>query len=290
VGIDLLLDGITANDANDPDAGPNNVQNFPIIISAVTGVGGSVVAGTINTNPNTSITVHVYGGPSVPDPEGRDFLGLTTVMTDGSGNANWSVTGAVSTVGFAATATAASADGSSEFSAAVTFNAAPTVEFSQATFSVNETAGTATITVTRSGDLTGVSTVQYATSDNTALDGSDYNTASGTLTFIAGDSSETFDVTIVNDTLDELLETLNLTLSSPIGAALGAQSGATLEITDDDAPPTISIDDVALATISLSTASGQQVQVTYATNDGSAAAGSDYTTTGGRRRSRSQSR
>src|SRR5262249_21162935 len=109
-----------------------------------------------------------------------------------------------------------------------------TVQFNNATYSVIENGGTATITVTRAGGSSGSVTVNYATSNGTATAGSDYTTTSGTLTFADGETSKTFTVPIIDDTAVEGNETINLTLSSPGGAALGSQSTAVLTIQDDD--------------------------------------------------------
>jgi Calx-beta domain-containing protein/WD40 repeat protein len=110
------------------------------------------------------------------------------------------------------------------------------VQFSAATYSVNESGGTATITVTRTGGTGGVVTVDFATSDGTATATQDYTPASGTLTFNPGVTSQTFTVPILNDTLDESDETVNLTLSNPTGGAtLGTPGQAVLTIIDDDA-------------------------------------------------------
>ena len=63
-------------------------------------------------------------------------------------------------------------------------------------------------------------TVDYATSDGTAVAGSDYTAASGTITFNAGDTSQTVQVTVLTDSEDESDETLTLTLSNPSQATL----------------------------------------------------------------------
>ena len=115
---------------------------------------------------------------------------------------------------------------------------APTVRFSSATYTAGEAAGTATITVTRAGDTAGASTVAYATQNGTATAGSDYNTATGTLAFAAGETSKTFSITLLNDTLVENNETVSLSLTSPSGATLGTPATAVLTITSEDTPPT----------------------------------------------------
>jgi hypothetical protein len=77
--------------------------------------------------------------------------------------------------------------------------------------------------------------VEYATSDGTATAGVDYTTTTGTLTFPVGALSRTFTVTVLHDTLDELNETVNLTLSNPTGGGtLGVRSTAVLTINDND--------------------------------------------------------
>jgi hypothetical protein len=51
----------------------------------------------------------------------------------------------------------------------------------------------------------------------------------------AGLTSKTFDITIVNDSIDEADETLTITLSAPTNATLGTPASATLTIVDDAA-------------------------------------------------------
>jgi hypothetical protein len=118
---------------------------------------------------------------------------------------------------------------------------APTVQFNSATYSGAEGASV-TVTVTRTGDTSGASTVNYATSNGTATGGAscgagvDYVNASGTLNYAATETSKTFNVQLCSDAVSKGSETVNLTLSSPTGATLGAQSTAVLTITNV-APP-----------------------------------------------------
>lgn len=114
------------------------------------------------------------------------------------------------------------------------------VEFASANFNVNE-GELATITVQLNQAAGDTVTVDYATSDGSALAGQDYTAVSGTLTFLAGDLEETFTVQTTQDTDTEINEVVNLALSNPTGGAiLGARNTATLTIIDDDAlAPTV---------------------------------------------------
>jgi len=124
LGIDLNLSSppVTANDNLDPDTGPNNLQNFPILASATPG--NSVITGTLNSLASTQFTIE-YFSSSACDPsghgEGQFYLGNKQVTTDGSGIANVGTTVAVNvTGGHFVTATATAPDGStSEFSPCV---------------------------------------------------------------------------------------------------------------------------------------------------------------------------
>jgi hypothetical protein len=196
------------------------------------------------------------------------------------------------------------------FSAIVTINesAQPSVGFSTSAYTVTEgNAGTTnaaiTVNLSRAYANSTTVTVDYALSapglnpatgdPNCATAGADYDsdTVTGTLTFVPTDTSETFNVVICGETLDELDETINLTLSNPSNASLGIGT-AQLTITDDDAPPVISITPgtpaiaepgglggtvVLTFDVNLSTASGQVVTVNYATSAVTAAEGPDYT-------------
>ena len=92
LGIDLGGDGVTPNDTNDIDTGPNNLQNYPVLISITTSGGNVNIVGTLNSIANTTFRLEFFGA-GVVDPsdfgEGRFFLGSSNVTTDGSSNASF---------------------------------------------------------------------------------------------------------------------------------------------------------------------------------------------------------
>jgi chitinase len=87
--------------------------------------------------------------------------------------------------------------------------------------------------VTLSKAATAPVTVNYATSNVTALAGSDYAAGSGTVTFAAGETTKTINVGVIGDTTVEPDETFTVTLSNPSGASL-SRATATGTITNDD--------------------------------------------------------
>ena len=119
----------------------------------------------------------------------------------------------------------------------VTVTAPPaTVQFSGTSYSVGENAGAAVITATLSAASGSAVTVDYATSDGTAIAGSDYTAVTGTLTFPPSITVQTFTVPITDDLAYDPAETITLTLSSPSNAGLGTPSTATLTIIDNEWP------------------------------------------------------
>jgi lysyl endopeptidase len=126
---------------------------------------------------------------------------------------------------------------------------ASTVQFSSSSYTVNEgdPSGHVNITLTRAGDTTNSASVSFATNDAAGLTNCnvingiasprcDYENTIGTAIWAAGDASpKTFSVAIVDDSYAEGTETFTISLNSPSGATLGAQSTATVIIVDNDA-------------------------------------------------------
>lgn len=100
---------------------------------------------------------------------------------------------------------------------------------------VNENAGTATVTVIVNNAVQGGFTVNFATSNGTATQPSDYTTTAGTLTFTGtSGESRTFTIPIINDAIVEASETIRVSLSNPSKPAISASDTAAVTITDND--------------------------------------------------------
>lgn len=112
------------------------------------------------------------------------------------------------------------------------------VAFTSANYAVAEGAGTVTIEIQRTGGSDGAATVAYSVSGGSATAGADFENTSGVLTWIAGETaSKSFLVTLLNDTVPEASETIEITLQNASGVSLGAVSTTVIGIADDDHPP-----------------------------------------------------
>ena len=114
--------------------------------------------------------------------------------------------------------------------------AQPTAGFASSSASAAENSGTASLPVVLSVPATTTVTVDYATTDGTAIAGSDYVATTGTLTFVPGETVKYIPIVILDDAVPEPSETLNITLSHPAGCLLDTTSTAVLTILDDDFP------------------------------------------------------
>jgi hypothetical protein len=305
LGIDLdsQTSGVTANDDLDGDSGPNDLQNFPVIVNATYSAAyGTQIGYSLSSKANTKYTVEVFVSDTCNASgygEGKELLSSFNFSTGADGLRFIGLGSAISYLNKYITATATDPNGStSEFSKCVQVTAAQfgNLSFSTASYSVNENGGTATITVQRTGGSYGAVSVQYATlAGGTANVGSDYAATSGTLNWADGDNfDKTFTVAIVDDNAAESTKTINLALSNPGGGAtIGNQATATLTITDNDnvTPPTVQFnagtysgqEDLSAVTVTVmrnGDTSGTTT-VDYATADGTARQQGDYELTSG---------
>ena len=147
--------------------------------------------------------------------------------------------------------------------------------------------GEAVFPVTLNPASSQVVTVAYATQDGTAVTDSDYTATSGTLRFEPGETIQNIQVATLRDAIAEPSESFTVELSDPVGTAITNSTG--VGTIAADAMPALSITDAvpvaeggeATFMVSLSPASSQVVTVAYATQDGTAVAGSDYTAASG---------
>ncbi len=125
------------------------------------------------------------------------------------------------------------------------------LSFAANSFTANESGGATVVRVWRdAGTITSTVTVNYATSDATAIAGPDYVAASGVLTFAPGVTERTFSVFVRDDLSTEGIESLNLTLSNATGGATLGTSAATLNI-DDNGEPQIQSGGYTLGIVSI---------------------------------------
>lgn len=153
--------------------------------------------------------------------------GTHTVTADYSGDSNFAASSGLLTNGPSVSATL--------------------LQFGSSSYNVNEAdaAGVTTITVNRTGDTSAAVSVDYFTSDTSALipcqtngngiasDRCDYATAKGTLRFAAGEITKSIKIPLINDAYVEPDESFSISLRNPQGAALGT-STATVIITSED--------------------------------------------------------
>ena len=163
---------------------------------------------------------------------------------------------------------------------------APSLSIADATAS--ESDADVSLTVTLDAPSAKTITVDFATSDGSATAGEDFDAASGSLTFQPGETSQTVTVALRDDAIVEGEEAFAVALTNAQNAQLGnADATATVTLTDDEGALTVSLDpaavvvgegdDVATLTVRLSSVTTQPVTVAFATQDGSATAGDDYT-------------
>ena len=163
---------------------------------------------------------------------------------------------------------------------------APVPQLSIDDVTVSENAGPAVFAISLSQASTREARVTITTSNGSAVQPGDYTRSQAVVIIPAGATSMTFPVPVINDSIDEPVETFNVTLTGSVNATIAKATGIGT-ITDDDDPPRLSINDVTVAedagsavfTISLSGPSGHDITFNAATRDGSAVQPADYTRT-----------
>ena len=155
-----------------------------------------------------------------------------------------------------------------------------------ATTAGSEDNTTVNVTISLSATSEKVTSVTFATSDGTAIAGDDYTATNGSVSIAAGDNSTSIPITILTDSLDEATEQLTVTLTNPQNAQAGSRMVGTVNISDSAStnPPVVSIADASVnegagsvaLTVSVNPVSGQDIDVDYATVNGTALAVGDF--------------
>lgn len=165
-------------------------------------------------------------------------------------------------------------------------SALPVFSFASATSIGLENVTPVQIPVVLSEAAGGDVSVDYTITVGTATDGSDFTSATGTLTFTAGQTLAYVPLTLVDDSAVETSETITLTLSAPISGIIGTSSIHTFTITDDDtAVVSITASDATATeggdtgafTFTRTGATTSALTVNFPGISGTATSGSDYT-------------
>jgi hypothetical protein len=88
LGIDLSEDGVTPNDEDDHDVGPNELQNFPVLTSAGTKPSGTQVKGELNSTPGQNFTLEFFSNKA-KERQGRKPIGTKVVEADAGGDVSF---------------------------------------------------------------------------------------------------------------------------------------------------------------------------------------------------------
>ncbi len=241
----------------------------------------AIPAGTLvfdSGETEKTITVQVTNDKLIEGPE-NFFVVLTsaTAKTSSGGEANASI-------GINNTATITILDDDSPDA---------TIGFSQDSYTVDEGAGLATLTVTRSGGVGVQATVDYATSDGSAKAGVNYIASTGSVTFDVGQVTKTIQIPLIDDPSADPTLSFTVTLTASDGSGfVGGRSQATVNILDNDATtfrfnPSSYTRDEGTVTVTLTVEAlrvgdpSETITVDYVTSDQTAVAGSNYVRTSG---------
>jgi len=161
--------------------------------------------------------------------------------------------------------------------------------------SASENGGPVVMTINRIGNATGSLTIQYSTADGTGTAGDSYQAVSGSLTFAPGETTKIVQVPIIDNIQwdPDGFRTFTFWLSGAnLGEFAGANTTTTVKILNDD--PNRGKAQFEMANRTISEAAGRirvtvtrigatesDLAVNYATSDGTARAGTDYTATSG---------
>ncbi len=295
----VLAGGYTTNVFHNNLTAADTAPSTPTNLAVSTGSNSATFSWTASTDTQQTGTPNglTYNLRVGTTPGGTDIVSPLSRLSDGrrlvpqAGNVgertSYAITGLPNGVYYwSVQAVDASFMGSAFASEGMFILPPPVFSFSSAAYSVGEGDGHATVTISRAGYAATAVSVHFATANGTATEGSDYTDASQTVSFANGETSKTVSIPITDDSLIEGNETVQLSLSGPsTGTTLGSPSTATLTIVDNDrafafSSATYSVnegDGTATVTINRAGLTSGADSVQFATANGTATAGSDYT-------------
>ncbi|HUO08217.1 MAG TPA: choice-of-anchor R domain-containing protein [Phycisphaerae bacterium] len=269
LGTGLVLPTVTVSDAT-ATAGGN--ETFQVTLSHATTGTASFRYRTVPGTATTSDYTPVDGILTIPAGSTTGTITVATHASNSTVNTHF-------TLALSAAANANLAKTTANATITNVVPVVPTLGVSDASATnMDYTNSTMTFTVTLSSAATSSVMVNYATADGTAVAGTDYTAANGTLTFAPGETSKTVDVTVLGSYAISLNKTLSLTLTSPTNATIAAATGVGTIVNNN--LPGLSIGSATIAAIdgypdaqtmsfpvTLSSAAPFPVTVDYATGN-----------------------
>lgn len=161
------------------------------------------------------------------------------------------------------------------------------VNFDVSSASNNENVSPVTVNLSlSSADATNPTSVDYSVTGGTATSVDDFTLSSGTVTFPATTTTNSFSFTINDDLINESNETIIITLSNPVNCNIGVTGTYTYTINDDDANPTIQFNSTSSSNsesttsvniqVDLSASSGVDTSANYTISGSASGSGVDY--------------
>jgi hypothetical protein len=211
----------------DPDAGPNGLQNTPVIDAAAMDDQQTLIAGHINTTAYTRVIVEVLAGQSGhPSPLNLVPIRQLEIVTDKEGNATWSIVipSTIAPNDYLAAIAHVANSGTSELSNFVSIQGLMSIDLSQP--SVTESIGTTQATLHRAKgtDLLSEFVVSLHTNDVDRIQ------IPATVTIPANVESINFDITVIDDQRYSFQDVVIFAQSGTASAI------AVLEIADNESP------------------------------------------------------
>jgi hypothetical protein len=237
LGIDLGVNGVTANYPLDADVAPglNDGQNYPVLSA----VSSSEVTGTLHSTAGTAFTVEFFASPSCDgtgNGEGGTYLGAVAVMTDASGDAgDFAFPLPAAAAGHVITATAPDGD-TSEFSACTgpvpggttTTSVPPSTTSSSSSTSTSSTTSTSTSSTSSSTPPTTATSSTTNTSlgtsstTSTSTTSSSASSAASTTTPTTSTTTTTLDASCATEPVEASFRSLNCRLAALIAEVAAA--------------------------------------------------------------------